>query len=194
MIYNLICFLHQEKLKVVSDNPAIRANPPQTEQGMIDAHALAPLIGTLGPFDKIYAGRTARTNDAASAVCMHNHWDWETTQYLNQNSSRENGVTVAYPGSENEFYPEWYEMCKDFVQLLDKYYAQFSAIDIPKFKVLAFTSRANLACLWGISQHIVDLAVIKEFARGEIIKMQSIYVFERNTKAMENTFRLLNIP
>lgn len=193
--------LHQEKLVIKSTDLAIKANPPQTEKGMIDAHAFALIIAGLGPFDKIFSGRTARTNDAASTVCMHNGWDWQTTEYLNQNSSRENGVTVAYPGREHEFYAEWYRMAQDFLWLLDEYYKQYETFDEPDpigvrrpyMCTLAFTSRANLSCLWGLANGIVNLDAIKEFARGNEIKKNSIYVFERNTIEPDVPLRLLQM-
>lgn len=198
MIINIHTVLHGDKIYVNTLNPRIVANPPMSEQGMIEVHEVVEEIHALKPFDFVIASRLARANDTASAICIPLDLDWKTEKLLGQHASLQNGKSVLYPGYEREYYPEWLQNVRTFLNnlgltfqyLWDNIKDEGEKTSSPSNKVLLFTHRPIVAAMIMLAQKqmgTVDPEEIKKIARGKEISEHRLYHF--TYEPVSNAFR-----
>ena len=194
MVINIYAVLHGDKIFVNTSEPRIIANPPMSEQGMIEVHDVLEDIRALLPFDYVISSRVARANDTASAICMALDLDWKTNRLIGQHASLQDGMSVKYPGYEYESYPEWVGNVREFLTQLGMKYeymwemyhndnaeALDEVVNAPSSKTLLFTHRPIVASMVRLAEaHMGTIGPekVKEYARGQEITEQRLYHFQ----------------
>ena len=126
--------------------PWLLGDPPLSERGISDAHALVDSVCHLGPFNFIYCSRLQRAAQMAAVAALRLEVDFASLAGLGQHGSKNGSTVTMLPGHETENIGDWQRAGMEAIHVIAQ--RMFRPIEI----ILVMTHRPVLA---GIAEFIL---------------------------------------